>query len=287
MTTRERLERAFDLRGTPKGTREAYGWCVGRYERFFGKPADALGREEVETYLLHLVRDRKLSPSTHNVYAAALRFVYGPALGRPEVTAGMPRRKQPMRLPVLLAPEQIAKLLGEVTSLAVRTVLMLAYGAGLRVSEACKLRVQDIDSRSMVLHIRHAKRGRARDVMLSPRLLQALRSYWRQCRPQGESVFPGRGGKATLSRRSVARAFSDAAWRVGINVRVTPHTLRHCFATQLLEQGVDLRTVQVLLGHGSMRTTLLYVHVTTARVRGLVSPLDRLPSLRSTHPTPR
>jgi site-specific recombinase XerD len=192
-----------------------------------------------------------------------------------------------MRLPVLLAPEQIAKLLSEVASLAVRTVLMLAYGAGLRVSEACKLRVQDIDSRSMVLHIRHAKRGRARDVMLSPRLLQALRAYWRQCRPQGESVFPGRSGNATLSRRSVARAFSDAAWRAGINDRVTPHTLRHCFATQLLEQGVDLRTVQVLLGHGSMRTTMLYVHVTTARVRGLISPLDRLPPLRSTHPTPR
>jgi site-specific recombinase XerD len=219
MTTREKLERAFDLRGTPKGTREAYGWCVGRYERFFGRPADALGREEVETYLLHLVRDRKLSPSTHNVYAAALRFV---------------------------------------------------YGAGLRVSEACTLRVHDIDSRSMVLHIRHAKRGRARDVMLSPRLLQALRSYWRQCRPRGESVFPGRGRNATLSRRSVARALSDAAWRAGIHDRVTPHTLRHCFATQLLEQGVDLRTVQVLLGHGSMRTTVLYVHVTTARVRGLV-----------------
>jgi hypothetical protein len=114
MTTRESLDRAFDLRGTPRGTRDAYGWCINRYEGYFGRPASALGREEVETFLLHLVRERKLGPSTHNVYAAALRFVYGAALGRPEVTAGIPRRKTPMRLPMLLSPEQIARLLGAV-----------------------------------------------------------------------------------------------------------------------------------------------------------------------------
>jgi hypothetical protein len=123
------------------GTREAYGFCINRYERFFGRPADALGRQEVETFLLHLVRERKLSPGAHNVYAAALRFVYGAALGRPEVTQGIPRRKKPMRLPVLLSPEQVASLLGAVASLTVRTVLMLAYGGGLRVGEACRLRV--------------------------------------------------------------------------------------------------------------------------------------------------
>jgi site-specific recombinase XerD len=287
MTTRESLDRAFDLRGTPRGTRDAYGWCINRYEGYFGRPASALGREEVETFLLHLVRERKLGPSTHNVYAAALRFVYGAALGRPEVTAGIPRRKTPMRLPMLLSPEQIARLLGAVASVAVRTVLMLAYGAGLRVGEACRLRVEDIDSRSMVLHIRHAKRGRARDVMLSPRLLEALRSYWRQRRPSGQWVFPAWSGEGTLSRRSVARGLRKAARRVGIDDRVTPHTLRHCFATQLLEQGVDLRTVQVLLGHGSMRSTLLYVHVTTARVRSVTSPLDRMPPLSTSAPTNR
>ena len=287
MSTRERLERAFDLRGIAPGTREAYLFCINRYERFFGRPAGVLGREDVETFLIHLVRERKLSPGTHNVYAAALRFVYGAAFGRPEVTQRIPRRKKPMRLPVLLMPEQIAILLGAVASLTVRTVLMLAYGAGLRVGEACRLRVPDIDSRAMVLHVRHAKRGRERDVMLSPRLLQALRAYWRQRRPSGEWVFPARSGKGTLSRRSVARGLRKAARRVGIDDRVTPHTLRHCFATQLLEQGVDLRTVQVLLGHGSMRSTLLYVHVTTARVRSVTSPLDRLPPLQPTAPTTR
>ncbi len=144
---------------------------------------------------------------------------------------------------------------------------MLAYGAGLRVSEACGLRVEDIHSRTMVLHIRHAKRGRERYVMLS----RARRGCSR-----------GVGAKERFRGGRVARALREAARRVGIDDRVTPHTVRHCFATQLLEQGVDLRTVQVLLGHGSLRSTLLYVHVTTARVRSVTSPLDRLPPLRTT-----
>jgi site-specific recombinase XerD len=163
---------------------------------------------------------------------------------------------------------------------------MLAYGAGLRVSEACGLRVEDIDSQRMVLHIRDAKRGRERYVMLSPRLLEALRAYWRARRPAGPAVFPGRGGVGTLARATVARALRKAACRCGIAVHVSPHTLRHGFATDLLEQGVDLRTVQVLLGHASMRSTALYLHITTARVKQLVSPLDRLPAAPSSPTSP-
>ena len=279
MTTEESLERAFDLRGMPKSTRKVYASCIGKFERFFMRPATELGREPVEEFLLYLVRDRKLGPSTHNVYAGALRFLYGPALNRPEVMARVPRRKKPMHLPRLLSPAEIARLIGAVPSAAVRTILMLAYGAGLRVSEACGLRVEDIDSRAMLLHIRHAKRGRERCVMLSPRLLEALRAYWRQCRPRGPALFPGRNGQGTLSRHAVARAVSEAAYQLGLGDWVHPHTLRHCFATQLLEQGVDLRTVQVLLGHGSLRSTLLYVHVTTARIGRVKSPLDQLPAL--------
>jgi site-specific recombinase XerD len=146
MTTDDQLTRVFDLRGTPPRTRETYTRCIHAFERYFGYPACELGREQVEQFLLHLVRDRHLSASSHNVYAGALKFLYGWVLDRPEVVARVPRRKQPMHLPVLLAPEQIARLFSAVTSLAVRTVLMLAYGAGLRVSEACALRVDDIDS---------------------------------------------------------------------------------------------------------------------------------------------
>jgi integrase/recombinase XerD len=279
------IERAFDLRDTPHNTRATYSRCIGKFEEFFGRPASELGRKEVEEFLLHLVHKKSLSPASHNVYVGSLRFLYGTVLDRPEVVARVPRRKQPRKLPVLLSPAEIERLIAATTSITVRTIVMLAYGAGLRVSEACGLRVEDIDSRSMLLHIRHAKRGRERYVMLGVRLLEALRAYWRKCRPKGPTMFPGRTGNGTLDRATVSKALRRAAERCGITRRVTPHTLRHCFATHLLEQGVDLRSVQVLLGHASLHTTMVYVHVTTARVQRLASPLDRLPR-RAAHASP-
>jgi site-specific recombinase XerD len=279
MTIDERLERAFDLRGTPATTRKTYRWCIGKFERFVGRPVNEVGREEVERFLLHLVRNCKVSPSTHNVYVGALRFVYLVVLERPEVITMVVRRKQPMRLPVLLPAADVASLLAAIPSITVRTILMLAYGAGLRVSEACGMHIEDVDSRQMVLRVRNAKRGRERYVMLSPRLLGALRAYWRKRRPRGPMLFPGRGGRGNIHRAAVARAVRDAARRCGITARVTPHTLRHGFATALLEQGTDLRTVQVLLGHASISTTARYVHVSTARAARVKSPLDRLPPL--------
>jgi integrase/recombinase XerD len=285
MDTYEKLERAFELRGTPANTRNCYLGVVERFERFFDdRSASELGREHVEQFLLYLIHERKLSPASSNQSAAALKFLYDAALERPEVMVRVPRRKHPMRLPALLSPAEIARLLAAVPSIAVRTVLMLAYGAGLRVSEACGLCVGDIDSGQMVLHIRHAKRGRERYVMLGARLLEALRTYWRTRRPAGPALFPGRAGRATLSRYAVARAMRGAVRRCGIDRRATPHTLRHCFATHLLEQGVDLRTVQVLLGHASIRSTTLYLHVTMARVQRLASPLDRLPTVLAPGP---
>jgi site-specific recombinase XerD len=279
MTTDVLLARAFDLRDTPANTRATYTRCIHAFERHFRRPACELGRTEVEQFLLDLVHHRKLSPASHNVYAGALRFLYAVVFERPEVVVHLPRRKKPMRLPVVLSPAEIASLLGAVASLAVRTILMLAYGAGLRVSEACALRVEDIDSRSMLLHIRHAKRGRERYVMLSPRLLVALREYWRVRRPRGPELFPGAGARATITHGAVDRTLRATCRRIGLGKRVTPHTLRHCFATHLLEQGVDVRTVQVLLGHASLRSTTLYLHISTARVQGLTSPFDRMPPL--------
>jgi site-specific recombinase XerD len=257
------------------------------FEKFVGGPVTKLGRQQVEQFLLHLVRERRLSASSHNVYAGALRFLYDAVLDRPEVMVRVPRRKQPMRLPVVLSATQIVQLLCAIPSIAVRTVLLLAYGAGLRVSEACGLRVEDIDSASMLLHIRNAKRGRERYVMLSPRLLAALRAYWRARRPAGPALFPGRCGRGTLHRASIAHAVRQAARQVGIDKHVTAHTLRHCFATDLLEQGVDLRTVQVLLGHASLSSTTRYLHISTARVQRIASPLDRLPTTRPSPSTPR
>lgn len=237
MDTYERLEHAFDLRGTPVNTRKTYARCIGKFERFAGRCANTLERPDVERFLLHLVHECRVSPSTHNVYVGALRFLYDVVLERPEVMHRVPRRKRPMRLPVLLSAEDVVRLLAAVRSITVRTILMLAYGAGLRVSEACALRVDDIDSGRMVLHIRHAKRGRERYVMLSPRLLDALRTYWRAQRPVGPALFQGRGRAAPISRDAASKATSVAARRCGITRRVTPHTLRHGFATALLEQG--------------------------------------------------
>ena len=287
MTTQEHLERAFALRGTPLNTRASYRRCIAQFERFIGRPASELGREQVERFLLHLVHERRLSASSHNVYACSLKFFYVAVLDRPEVMARVPRRKQAMKVPVVLSPEEVVHVLGAIPSVTVRTIVMLAFGAGLRVTEACRLQVEDIDSRSMLLHIRNAKRGRERYVMLGERLLEALRTYWRTRRPKGPFLFPGRGGKGTLTRAAVAKALKQAIDHCGFRRRVTAHTFRHSFATQLLEQGVDLRSIQVLLGHASLHSTLLYLHVSTARVQRLSSPLDRLPMGPSPAVTPR
>jgi site-specific recombinase XerD len=157
-----------------------------------------------------------------------------------------------------------------------RAIVMLAYGAGLRVSEVLKLRVEDIDAKRMVLHIHEAKGGRERAVMLSPVLLRALRDYWKAARPSGPTMFPGHAGRRTLTRAAVHHVGVKAARKAGIDKRISPHTLRHSFATHLLEAGTDLRTVQVLLGHASLRSTMTYLHLTTARLATLKSPLDEL-----------
>jgi integrase/recombinase XerD len=241
-----------------------------------GASAATLGRAEVRQFLLHLVEHEKLSPITHNVHAAALCFLYASVLGRRRVVENLPRRKGTRKLPVVLTPAEVERLLG-VLPPRHRAVLMLAYGAGLRISEACRLQIADVDSKAGVIHVRNTKRNRDRDVMLSPRLLAELRSYWRRRRPPGPELFPGRAGAGTtLTRAAVCKALKNARAAAGLDRRVTPHSMRHSFATHLLEQGTDLRTLQVLLGHASMATTAHYVHVSTARLASTHSPLDRL-----------
>ncbi|MGH8309016.1 MAG: tyrosine-type recombinase/integrase [Steroidobacteraceae bacterium] len=274
----KKLAEEFDLRGTALNTRQKYRCCIERFERHFTASAAQVGRDHVRQYLLHLVEHEKLSPITHNVYAAALHFLYTHVLGRPRVVEKLPRRKQVRKAPAVLTPEEVERLLGALSSRMCRAVAMLAYGAGLRVSEACNLRVSDIDSAAGVIHVRGAKRNRDRDVMLSPRLLEELRSYWRSRRPPGPELFPGRAGAGTtMTRVAIAKAVKNARVAAGLEARrITPHTLRHSFATHMLEQGTDLRTLQVLLGHASLRSTTGYVHISTARLASLKSPLDRI-----------
>lgn len=273
----KKLAEEFELRGTPQNTRLTYRRCIERFERHFGKSAAQLGRVEVRQFLLHLIEHEKLSPITHNVYAAALCFLYTHALARPRVVEELPRRKGTRKLPSVPTAAEIERLLLAVHSPTHRAVLMLAYGAGLRIEEALHMRIEDIDSAAGVIHVRSAKRNRDRDVMLGPRLLAELRSYWRQTRPPGPELFPGRAGVGTtLTRPSVNNALRKAAHVAGLERHISPHSLRHAFATHLLEQGTDLRTLQVLLGHASMSSTTRYVHLSTARLRSVHSPLDRL-----------
>jgi integrase/recombinase XerD len=274
---RDKMREDLALRGMRPNTIETYVRCARRFAEHFGRSPCAMGAKEIRTFLLHLIDVRKVSPSSFNVYAGALKFLYTVTLDRPEKVARMPRMRVPMHVPVVLSGSEVVRLIGALGSAKHRALVMLAYGAGLRVGEVCNLRVEDIDPKRMVLAIRHAKRGRERYVMLSARLLSMLRAYWKATRPRGPYLFPGQWDSAKpLTRAAVQKAVAKAARQAGIPKRVSPHTLRHSFATHLLETGTDLRTLQVLLGHASISSTMAYVHVSTARVQSIASPLDAL-----------
>jgi site-specific recombinase XerD len=223
-------------------TIETYVRCARNFAVHFGRSPHAMGAAEIRTFLLHLVQERKLHPGTFNVYRGALKFLYMVTLERPEETTRMPRMRLPMHIPAVLTAAEVARLLAVLRKPKVRAMVMLAYGAGLRVSEVCKLRVDDIDPKRMLLRVQHTKRGRERFVMLSARLLSTLREYWKAARPKGPYLFPGRDPKKLYTRAAMHKAMVIAARRAGIPQPFSPHTLRHSFATHLLEAGTDLRT---------------------------------------------
>lgn len=274
---RDKMREDLELRGMAPNTITTYLRCAQRFADFHGRPPGALGAADIRAFLLHLLHERKLSARTFNVHAAALKFLYEVTLHRPKATVGLPYMRVPMHLPAVLTPAEVSRLVAAVTSNKLRALVMLAYGAGLRVSELCRLRIDDIDAKRLLLHVRTSKRRRERHVMLSPKLLAALRAYWKASRPTGPHLFPGRGAQALVARETVSRAIKKAARAAGLTQRVSPHTLRHCFATHLLEAGTDLRTLQVLLGHASLNSTMVYLHVSTTRVQAIQSPLDTLP----------
>jgi len=272
----DRMEEDLRLRGLSANTRATYLRCARRFVKHYRKSPTEMGKAEVRDFLLHLVEERKLSASTYNVYAAALRFLYSHTLERPQEVAWIGQMRVTRRLPVILSPEEIERLLGALRSLKMQAIVMTAYGAGLRVSEVVQLEVADIDSRRMVIHVRHGKGDRDRYTMLPQRLLELLRAYWKQVRPPGPQLFPGRRPGAVLRRGTVSKALSKAAQRAKLEKRVYPHALRHAFATHLLEAGTDLRTLQVLLGHASVTTTARYAQVSAVMIRKTKSPADRL-----------
>jgi len=279
---RDKMEEDLRLAGLSPNTRQTYLRCAAVFVRHYGQGPMRMGRAEVRDFLLHLLEERKVKAATYNVYAAALRFPYARTLGRPEEVAWVGHLKVTRRLPAILSAEEIERLLAELPSLRHVAIVMAAYGAGLRISEVCHLRIEDIDSQRMVIHVRHGKGDRDRYTMLPRRLLEVLRAYFREARPVGPWLFPGGKPGTVLSRNAVSKALRLATARAAIRKRVTPHALRHAFATHLLEAGTDLRTLQVLLGHASIRSTVRYAQVSPVMIRRTQSPADRLPPVPAT-----
>jgi integrase/recombinase XerD len=263
------------LRNFTAQTITTYVQSVARFARHFRRSPENIGPEEVRAYLLHLVQQRRVSLSYYKQTRSALRFIYRVTLGRSDVPDSIPPVKQPRTLPVVLSLDEVACFFAAIGNVKHRAIVMTAYAGGLRVSEVTQLRVADIDSSRMVIRVRQGKGQKDRYVMLSPRLLEILRAYWRSVRP-GEFLFPGAVPDRPITTASARKACYRARLAAGLAKHITVHTLRHSFATHLLEDGTDLRTIQVLLGHRSFSTTARYVHVATASLPSTRSPFDRL-----------
>lgn len=271
---RRKMRADLKIRNFAEQTQTIYIARVAQMARYFDRSPQDMSTEEVREYLRHLI-ETGLSRSMFVQTIAALRFLYEFTLDRPEMVLRIPYPKQARRQPVVLSPGEVARLLKAMQNLKHRTVGMVLYGAGLRISEALALDLGDIDSERMVIGVRHGKGDRDRQVALSPVLLDALRVYWRAYQPS-LYLFPGRDPQRPLGNSVIQRAIKAARQRAGISKHATPHALRHSYATHLMEAGTDLRTIQILLGHHSLKTTAIYTHVATERVHSTESPLDAL-----------
>lgn len=279
---RQRMIQDMALRNLAPRTQEAYIQAVVCLCRYCNRrPPEALGPEDIRRFLVHLVQERQVGWGYYNQVGCGLQFFYNVTLGRPE-RISVPCPKQARRLPKVLSQEQVRRFFAAIGDLRHRAILMLAYGAGLRISEALSVQACDIDSDKMVIHIRHGKGGRERYVKLSPLLLEELRIYWAACRPRG-LLFPGRTDDEPMSRHQVYTAARAACARAGFAVQIGPHTLRHSYATHMLDMGADLRTIQALLGHQNIKTTTVYLHVSKARIAAAPDPLAGM-DLRPTAP---
>jgi site-specific recombinase XerD len=257
---REQMIQDMILRGLAPNTQRAYLQAVARLAQHYGRSPDRISKREIKAYLLHLHQDEKRSTSSCNVAAAALRFLYHQTLGRSRTDFDIPIARKPTKLPHVLSRDEVARLLSRTHFLKHRVLFGVAYSAGLRVSEIVKLRPRDIDSGRMVIRVEQGKGAKDRQTVLSPRLLEVLRDYFRRERP-GEFLFPSRDGKGHLCTGGLKQAFFHAKLRAEIDKPGGIHLLRHSYATHMLEAGADLHTLQRLLGHRSIRTTTRYLHL--------------------------
>ena len=273
---RKQMEADMALRGLAYRTRQAYIESVAKFAKFYGRSPDRITEAESQSYLLHLLQERKLAHSSCNVVASALQFFYRVTLKRREAEFCLPRPKVPQRLPHILSREEVAALFEHTANLKHRAFLMTTYGGGLRLLEACHLKVSDIDSDRMTIRIEQGKGAKDRYTLLSPRVLAELRRYWIAHRPE-RWLFPSpRDADLPMLPKSAQRIFYAAKDRAGITKQCGIHGLRHAFATHLLEGGVDVHTIQRLMGHGNLSTTARYLHLAQKHLSGASSGLDLL-----------
>jgi len=274
-TVHDRMHDDLRLKNYAPGTIEKYLGCARKFIDALPRAPRKASKEDVRQYILQVAED--VSPATVKGHVAAIRFLYQTTLKLPGVVESLYFPKVESRLPDILSADEVRRLLEAVHPPKHRAVLLAAYGAGMRIGEACALLTSDIDSQRGLIHIREGKGKRDRFVMLSPVLLTALREYWKLYRPTPPVLFPGDKPGTFVSHDAVRQALHNAQVEVRLAKRVTPHSLRHAFATHLLENGADIRTIQVLLGHGSIRSTARYTQVSIKHICRTPSPLDRLP----------
>ena len=273
---RQQMLDELQRRNYSQSTTRSYIFAVEDFAKYFHRSPERLGPDHIRQYQAYLFRERKLSPGTIQGRTAALRFLFVKTLRRPYLPDDIPFPKRQRRLPTILDQQEVARLIECASNLMHRTMMMMLYATGLRRAEMCHLKVSDIDSKRMVIHVRQGKGGRDRDVLLTPKLLDTLREYWRWMKPK-TYLFPGTvKADVPITEKILWQAVNEAAKRAGITKHVSPHSLRHCFATHMLEAGADLRTIQVLLGHSKLAHTTVYLHLSQRHLQAVPSPLEAI-----------
>lgn len=272
---RDRMIADLEMRNYSVKTRREYVRCACQFAEHFWLSPDLMGEDEIRRFLVHLIRVRKASPSSQKMYVAALKFLYRITLNRPEEVQAIPYPRMPKTLPEVLSHDEVRAILQEVRSIKYRTIFATAYATAMRISEVCRIRFpEDIDTARNLIHVRNAKGAKDRYVTLGSALLDQMRQYWKATRPGGPYLFPGRTPDQPISAAAVSSTFKKVVETAGIKKSISFHTLRHSCATHLMEAGEDLRVIQALLGHESIRTTSRYTHVSADLVGRIKTPLD-------------
>jgi integrase/recombinase XerD len=279
---RQRVLDELQRRNYTPDTIRGYIHAIKDFAEYFGKSPEVMGADEVREFQLYMIRDKKLALGTVALRMGALRFLYRKTLRRRDIDMDdLPLVRAPKKLPVVLSQEEVVRLIEAALNLRHRTILMLLYATGLRRAEAVHLKISEIDTALMLIHVHQGKGLRDRDLPLTPKLLAALREYWRRCKNKPRTyLFPSRvepiQPERPLSDKVVWNACHEAALRAGLTKRIGPHTLRHSFATHMLEAGTDLRTIQLLLGHQRLKDTAIYLHVSRRHLQAAINPLDQI-----------